>query len=120
MLPKNLEKYSVADIQKGYDTLKSENDKRQGPLTELLRQGKKLSEADERFIDGAGAMVDEFMVLEKVKGQGNVSEAAKNFTKDEKRALELLILKSEQEQSVDPSAAIACRFLLVHMCASST
>lgn len=105
MLPKDLTKFTVTNIQEGFDQLKAENDRRMAPLRELVSQGKKLSALDEAFLDGAGNMIDEFVVLQKVKSNASVSEAAKGFNKEELKTLELLIYKFEHKDFVDLSKA---------------
>jgi hypothetical protein len=114
MLPKDLTKFTLANIQEGYDRLKSENDRRMGPLRELMSQGKALSKADEEFLDNAGNMVDEFLVLEKIKNSSNVFDAAKTFSKDELKTLELLIYKFEHKVFVDPSSAKPREYLILN------
>lgn len=107
MLPQDLSKYTVSDIEKGFQTLKSENDARLKPLKELLSQGKQLTEADERFMDTTANLVDELMLVERIKEVGDVARAASGFNNTEKRTLEVLILKVDQSNPV-PSKALKC------------
>lgn len=115
MLPTDLSRFSVLNIEEGFNKLKSENDKRMVPLRQLMREGKSISEADEKFLDGAGNMIEELLVLEKIKGAGSVTAAAKTLNEQELKSLELLILKSEQQKIVDLSAAKARKgfFILI-------
>lgn len=105
MLPSDLTKFTVSNIKEGFNKLKAENDSRMVPLHNLLNEGKIISEADERFINGAGNMIAELLVLEKIRGLGSVSEAAKIFNDQELKSLELLILKSGQNKVVGLNAA---------------
>lgn len=99
MLPKDLSKFSVSDIETGFNSLQSENNQRLKPLRQLLSEGKKLSPADERFMDYAGNLIDEALVLRKIQAEGSVSEAASHFNNDELKRLELLLLKFDQTKT---------------------
>jgi hypothetical protein len=100
MLAKDLSKYTISHIEKGFETLKSENDARLKPLKELMSSGKKLTDAEERFIDQAANLVDEWKVVERIREVGDVARAAIDLNKEEKAALEVLILKADQPRPV--------------------
>lgn len=119
MLPKDLTTFTIANIEEGFGRLKSKNDRRLGPLRDLMSQGKVLSAADEQFIDGAVNMIDEVVVLEMIKNSGNVSDAAKTFNKDELKTLELLIHKFEHNIFVDILVAKPREYLFLNTCKES-
>lgn len=110
MLPKDLSIYSVSDIEKGFQTLKEENDRRIKPLQQLLREGKPITEAEERILDTAGNLIDEYMMVERIKKVGTVAEVSSQITISEKATLELLILKADQARPVDTSKALKCEY----------
>lgn len=110
MLPTNLTKFTVSQIDEVFNRFKAENEKRMVPLRKLLSDGKEISQADKHFLDGAGNMVNEFLVLEKFKSIRSVTEASQHFNDQECKSLDLLILKSEQKTTVNTSAARTCKF----------
>lgn len=112
MLPKDLSKYSVSDIERGFKTLKAENDARLKPLSELLSSGKKLTDAEERLMDQAGNLIDEFKLVERLKAIGDVARAANDLTNSEKATLEVLLLKADQGQPLDTAKALKCTIFL--------
>ena len=80
MLPNNLSEYSVADVEEGFNKLKAENNARLKPLQEMVEQGGILTAAKERLMDQTGNMIDEFMMVEQLKEDGDVACAASKFT----------------------------------------
>lgn len=109
MLPTHLSPSSVSDIEEGFSRLETENDQCMVPLRQLISGGKALSGAYETFIDDAGNMIDELLVVEKINSIGSVPEASKTFGRRELKTLELLILKYQNTTIVDKSAAKACK-----------
>ena len=101
MLYKEFHNFTPEDVEKGYNILKAENNQRLKPLQQLLSEGKEISEADERFMDSAGNLVDEYLLVQKVKEDGNVERISSTLDKMHLKMLELLINKSRQEKLID-------------------
>lgn len=74
-LPANCDKFSALNIEKGFKKFKYENDKHMIPLRQLKNEGKSICEANETFLNSAGNMTEELLVLKKINGAGIVSEA---------------------------------------------
>lgn len=110
MLPKDLSKYSIYHIEKGFQTLKSENEARLQPLKELVSAGKPLTKADERFMDTTANLIDELKVVERIKEIGDVVRAAGEFNRAEKATLQVLILKANQSNPIS-STKLNCQFV---------
>lgn len=108
MYPTDLSKYSVSDIEKGYQILKYEQDQRVKPLKEKAAQGKELTAAEEEFLDLAGNLIDEWRLVEEFKKVGHVSEVASKLTADEKTTLSLILMKADQVKPMDTSKALKC------------
>lgn len=108
MYPTDLSKYSVSDIEKGYQILKYEQDQRVKPLKEKAAQGKELTAAEEEFLASAGNLIDEWRLVEEFKKVGNVSEVASKLTADEKTTLSLILMKADQVKPMDTSKALKC------------
>ena len=74
----------MADVEEGFNKLKAENNARLKPLQEMVKQGEILTAAEERLMDQTGNMINEFMMVERLKEDGNIARAASRFTDAEK------------------------------------
>ncbi|KAH9816542.1 hypothetical protein DFH28DRAFT_1125314 [Melampsora americana] len=84
----------MSDVETGFNALQTENQRRLKPLKQLISEGKKLSQSDERFSDCAGNLIDQTLVLMKI--MVDVAQAASQFNKNKLKRLELLVLEFNQ------------------------
>lgn len=66
---------SYTDLQNGYHALRSRAQARKQALQKDLQDGKRISDADEAWLDADANLVDEERALEHLDGVANLTEA---------------------------------------------